>query len=90
MIGDIFKSIEQRKISKMQKQISDLQQQLNTYAHEHEINKKIIDLFAQELDEIKTSQDSKLQLIYHDQEIMFDELKDNIKNIIANNAHFKK
>ena len=90
MIGDIFKSIEQRKISKMQKQIADLQQQLNSYAHEHEINKKIIDLFAQELDEIKNSQDSKLQLIYHDQEIMFDELKDNIKNIFANNAHFKK
>lgn len=90
MIADIFRSIEERKISKMQKQITELQQQLNAYAHEHEINKKIIDLFAQELDEIKTSQDSKLQLIFHDQEIMFDELKDNIKDIIAKNAHFKK
>ena len=74
MISKILESIADRRMSKLERKLALLQEQLSANAIEQkEIKETLKDLwdFVQC---IESSCDTKLQLIYHDQEIMFDDL----------------
>ena len=84
MISKILESIADRRVNKLERKLALLQEQLSVNAIEqNEIKETLKDLWDF-VKCIESSCDTKLQLIYHDQEIMFDDLHENISNIVKN------
>ena len=82
MISKILESIADRRISKLERKLALLQEQLSANAVEQKIKELLRFMGFRKC--VESSCDTKLQLIYHDQEIMFDDLHENISNIVKN------
>lgn len=84
MIKNIIKSINERRVGKIERQLALLKEQVEKCLKEQEIINETSRILVDEFITLNESNEKKLHLIYHDQEIMFDEIKEKINNFLIN------
>lgn len=89
MIESIIKSITDRRLGKIERQLTILKQQVDQCYKEQEAINEATRFILDEFAKLCESNEKKLHLIYHDQEIMFDEIKERLNSIFNENKSKK-
>ena len=89
MIESIIRSITDRRLGKIERQLAILKQQVDQCYKEQEAINEATRFILDEFAKLCESNEKKLHLIYHDQEIMFDEIKERFISIFNENKSKK-